>query len=88
WDEVKAVFEMLKKEGFITGVSYIANALGAELGLAQANVQTDELERDFLSLRRNYRQMVAKISNWMAQVRDRQVQAIRDNPYPNGSPSW
>lgn len=88
WDEVKADFEMLKKEGFITGVSYIANALGGELGLAQANVQTDELERDFLSLRRNYRQMVAKISNWMAQVRDRQVQAIRDNPYPNGSPSW
>lgn len=88
WDEVKMDFEMLKKEGFITGVSYIANALGAELGLAQANVGADQLERDFLSLRRNYRQMVAKISNWMARVRDKQVEAIRNNPYPNGSPSW
>ena len=88
WDEVKTDFEMLKKEGFITGVSYLVNGLGAELGLAQANVQTDELERDFLSLRRNYRQMVAKISNWMARVREKQVEAIRNNPYPNGSPSW
>jgi len=88
WDEVKMDFEMLKKEGFVTGVSYIANALGAELGLAQANVQTDQLERDFLSLRRNYRALVAKVTNWMAQVREKQVQAIRENPYPNGSPSW
>lgn len=88
WDEVRQDFDMLKREGFITGVSYLVNGLGAELGLAQANVQTDELERDFLSLRRNYRQMVAKISNWMARVREKQVEAIRDNPYPNGSPSW
>lgn len=88
WDEVKQDFDMLKKEGFITGVSYLVNGLGAELGLAQANVGADQLESDFLSLRRNYRQMVAKISNWMARVRDKQVEAIKNNPYPNGSPSW
>jgi len=88
WDEVKQDFDMLKKEGFITGVSYLVNGLGAELGLAQANVGVDQLESDFLSLRRNYRQMVAKISNWMARVRDKQVEAIKNNPYPNGSPSW
>uniref|UniRef100_A0A7C2GGT9 Uncharacterized protein n=1 Tax=Thermus islandicus TaxID=540988 RepID=A0A7C2GGT9_9DEIN len=88
WDEVKQDFEMLKKEGFVTGVSYLVNALGAEMGLAQANVEVDKLERDFLSLRRNYRRMVAKISNWMARVREKQVQAIRENPYPSGSPSW
>jgi hypothetical protein len=88
WEEVKEDFEMLKKEGFVTGVSYLVNGLGAELGLAQSNVQADELERDFLSLRRNYRQMVAKLGTWMARVRERQVEAIRNNPYPNGSPSW
>lgn len=88
WDEVRQDFDMLKREGFITGVSYLVNGLGAELGLAQANVGADQLESDFLSLRRNYRQMVAKISNWMARVRDKQVEAIKNNPYPNGSPSW
>lgn len=88
WDEVRQDFDMLKKEGFITGVSYLVNGLGAELGLAQGNVGADQLESDFLSLRRNYRQMVAKISNWMARVRDKQVEAIKNNPYPNGSPSW
>ena len=88
WDEVKQDFDMLKKEGFITGVSYLVNGLGAEIGLAQANVGADQLESDFIALRRNYRQMVAKISNWMARVRDKQVEAIKNNPYPNGSPSW
>ncbi|PZA07423.1 hypothetical protein [Meiothermus sp. Pnk-1] len=88
WDEVKQDFDMLKKEGFITGVSYLVNGLGAELGLAQANAGVDQLERDFLALRRNYRQMVAKISTWLARVREKQVEAIQNNPYPNGSPSW
>jgi len=88
WDEVKMDFDMLKKEGFITGVSYLVNGLGAEIGLAEGNVQADQLERDFIALRRNYRQMVAKISNWMARVRDKQVEAIKNNPYPEGSPSW
>lgn len=88
WDEVRQDFDMLKKEGFITGVSYLVNGLGAEIGLAQANVGADQLESDFIALRRNYRQMVAKISNWMARVRDKQVEAIKNNPYPNGSPSW
>lgn len=88
WDEVKTDFEMLKKEGFVTGVSYLVNAIGGEMGLAENNVQVDQLERDFLSIRRNYRQMVAKVSNWMARVRERQVEALRNNPYPNGSPSW
>ncbi|MER3556252.1 MAG: hypothetical protein C4331_18450 [Meiothermus sp.] len=88
WDEVRTDFDMLKREGFVTGVSYLVNAVGAELGLAQANVGADQLEQDFLSLRRNYRQMVAKISNWMARVREKQVENLRKNPYPNGSPSW
>lgn len=88
WDEVKTDFEMLKKEGFVTGVSYLVNAIGGEMGLAENNVQVDQLERDFLSIRRNYRQMVAKVSNWMARVREQQVEALRNNPYPNGSPSW
>lgn len=88
WDEVRQDFDMLKKEGFITGVSYLVNGLGAEMGLARGNVEADQLEQDFLAIRRSYRQMVAKVSNWMTRVREKQVDAIRNNPYPNGSPSW
>ncbi|GAO74217.1 hypothetical protein [Meiothermus ruber] len=88
WDEVRQDFDMLKREGFITGVSYLVNGLGAEMGLARGNVEADQLEQDFLSIRRSYRQMVAKVSNWMTRVREKQVDAIRNNPYPNGSPSW
>lgn len=88
WDEVRQDFDMLKREGFITGVSYLVNGLGAEMGLARGNVEADQLEQDFLAIRRSYRQMVAKVSNWMTRVREKQVDAIRNNPYPNGSPSW
>ena len=88
WEEVRQDFEDLKREGFITGVSYLVNALGGEMGLARVNVGADQLESDFLAFRRNYRKAVAQLSNWMTRQREKQVEALRNNPYPNGSPSW
>ena len=88
WDEVRQDFDMLKREGFITGVSYLVNGLGGEAGLAEGNVQADQLESDFLAFRRNYRKAVAQLSNWMTRQREKQVEALHNNPYPNGSPSW
>lgn len=88
WDTIQSDFEMLKREGFITGVSYLVNGLAGEAGLAEVNVTADQLERDFLDLRRNYRATVARINNWLQRQRERQMNALINNPYPSGSPSW
>lgn len=95
WNEVQADFEAFKKDGFLTAASIALNYIGAELKakdgtrpFLELNRWADDLERDFLSLRRNYRQMTAKISNWMAQARQNVVNYIRNNPFTKDTPSW
>jgi hypothetical protein len=87
-DTIQSDFQMLKNDGLKTAISVGVNALGAEMGLGETNRLVDQFEQEFTDWRRNYHRMVARVQAWMDRQRQIQIERLRDNPYPDGSPAW